>query len=117
MPAKAGGFEEGKEAGKEFLTDGIINVILSFKKRFSFMKSLKTAISIPEDIYQDAEKAAKRLGMSRSRLYSVAVADFLNRYRKDDITAKLNKVYDPGNSRIDPALTAMQFASLSQEEW
>jgi metal-responsive CopG/Arc/MetJ family transcriptional regulator len=81
------------------------------------MKSMKTAISIPEDIYRDAEDAAKRLGMSRSRLYSEAVADFLNRYRKDDIKVKLNKVHAFGSLGVDPVLAAIQLASLSQEEW
>ena len=81
------------------------------------MKSLKTAISIPEDIYRDAEDVAKRLGMNRSRLYSVAVADFLNRYRKDDIKAKLNKVHASVIPGVDPVLAAMQLASLPQEEW
>lgn len=81
------------------------------------MKSLKTAISIPEDIYRDAEKAAKKLGMTRSRLYSAAVADFLTRYRKDDIKTKLNEVYAAGSQGIDPALAAMQLASLPREKW
>ena len=81
------------------------------------MKSLKTAISIPENIYRDAEDVAKSLGMTRSRLYSAAVADFLNRYRKDDIKAKLNKIHAPGSTGVDPVLAAMQLASLPQEEW
>ena len=81
------------------------------------MKSLKTAISIPEDIYRDAEEAAKSLGMTRSRLYSAAVADFLNRYRKDDIKAKLNEVHASASTCVDPVLAAMQLASLPQEEW
>jgi len=81
------------------------------------MKSLKTAISIPEDIYRDAEDAAKKLGMTRSRLYSEAVADFLKRYRKDDIKAKLNEVHAAGSTCVDPVLAAMQLASLPQEEW
>jgi len=81
------------------------------------MKSLKTAISIPEDIYRDAEDAAKKLGMTRSRLYSAAVADFLNRYRKDNIKVKLNEVHASGSPGVDPVLAAVQLASLPQEEW
>ena len=81
------------------------------------MKSLKTAISIPEDIYLDAEDAAKKLGMTRSRLYAAAIADFLNRYRKDDIKAKLNEVYAAGGPGIDRGFAAMQLTSLPREEW
>jgi hypothetical protein len=81
------------------------------------MKSLKTAISIPEDVYRDAENAAKQLGITRSRLYSEAVADFLHRYRKEDIKAKLNEVHASGSSCVDPVLAAMQLTSLPKEEW
>jgi len=81
------------------------------------MKSLKTAISIPEDIYRDAEDAAKRLGMTRSRLYSEAVADYLNRYRKEDVKARLNEVHASRSTCVDPVLAAMQLASLPKEEW
>ncbi len=81
------------------------------------MKALRTTVSIPEDIYRDAEEAAKSLGMTRSRFYSEAVADFLNRYRKDDIKAKLNDVHTPGSHCADPVLATMQLASLRQEEW
>jgi len=81
------------------------------------MKSLKTAISIPEDLYRDAENAAKRLGMTRSRLYSEAVADYLNRYRQEDVKARLNEVHASARTCVDPVLAAMQLASLPKEEW
>ncbi len=81
------------------------------------MKSVKTAISIPENIYRDAADAAKKLGMTRSQLYSAAVADFLNRYKQDQIKARLDEVYAAGSTGLDPALAAMQLASLSKEEW
>ena len=81
------------------------------------MKALRTTISIPEDIYRDAEEVAKRLGMTRSQLYSKAVSDFLNRYRKDDMKAKLNEVHATWSPCFDPVLATMQLASLPQEEW
>jgi hypothetical protein len=55
--------------------------------------------------------------MTRSRLYSVAIADFLNRYRKDDIKAKLNELYASGSPSMDPALAAMQLARMPKEKW
>ncbi|MCE5262754.1 MAG: hypothetical protein LLG97_04380 [Deltaproteobacteria bacterium] len=81
------------------------------------MRSLKTAISIPEDIYRDAEDAARRMGMSRSRLYTEAIADYLNRYRKEDIKARLNEVHADRCPGVDPVLAAMQSASVAEEEW
>ena len=54
---------------------------------------MKTAISIPEPDFRAAEKLAKRLGMSRSELYQVAVAEFLARHTEKDVTEALNEIY------------------------
>ena len=81
------------------------------------MKSLKTAISIPEDIFIKAEETAKNLGMNRSRLYTAAISEFIEKHRDDDITARLNALYAEESSRIDPTLTGMQSSSLAQEVW
>jgi len=81
------------------------------------MKSLKTAISIPENIFIKAEETAKNLGMKRSRLYTAAISDFIEKHREDDLTTRLNDIYAEESSRIDPTLTGMQVSSLAQEVW
>ncbi|MBI5606306.1 MAG: ChpI protein [Deltaproteobacteria bacterium] len=81
------------------------------------MKSLKTAISVPEDIFIKAEETAKNLGMNRSRLYTAAISEFIEKHRDDDITARLNALYAEESSGIDPMLTEMQNSSLAQEVW
>ena len=47
---------------------------------------MKTAVSIPDPVFRNAEQLAKKMKVSRSRLYSVAVADFVKRYRSADVT-------------------------------
>jgi metal-responsive CopG/Arc/MetJ family transcriptional regulator len=81
------------------------------------MKSLKTAISIPENIFLKAEETAKNLGMKRSRLYTAAVSDFIEKHREDDLTTRLNELYAEESSRIDSTFTRMQVSSLAQEIW
>jgi metal-responsive CopG/Arc/MetJ family transcriptional regulator len=44
------------------------------------MKSLKLAVSIPEDTFLQAEEMAKRLGMKRSQLIAAALAEYLERH-------------------------------------
>ena len=80
---------------------------------------MKTAISIPDKIFEAAEKVAKRLGMSRSELYVNAVREYVDRYGQEDVTEKLDTIYsDPrSDSSIDHALTSMQSASLPKEDW
>jgi len=79
---------------------------------------MKTAISIPDVEFEAAEKVAKRLGMSRSKLYRKAIADFLARHADHRVTEKLNDVYaDDTSSQLDTALQWMQAKSIPKERW
>lgn len=78
---------------------------------------MKTAISIPDKVFKQAERTAKRLGVSRSELYANAVREYVERYRKEDITEKLNDVYSGGDSSLDSGLESMQTRTLNKEDW
>jgi len=78
---------------------------------------MKTAVSIPGPIFDAAEELADRLGISRSKLYAQAMAEYVARHRDDNVTEALNRVYGEHSSRLDPVLEAMQFLSLPKEEW
>jgi metal-responsive CopG/Arc/MetJ family transcriptional regulator len=73
---------------------------------------MKTAISIPDDIFAAAEATARRLGMSRSELFSRAVAIFIEKHQGRRITAQLDKVYGDHDSKLDPALNELQLQSI-----
>lgn len=55
---------------------------------------VKTAISVPDGVFERAEAAAKRLNLSRSQLYSDAVEEYLNRLGGDPVTEALNALAD-----------------------
>ena len=81
---------------------------------------MKTAISIPDDVFKEAELAAKRLGVSRSELYANAVAEFIERYRREGMTEKLNAIYgakDGEKLSLDPNLGSLQLKTLGKEDW
>ena len=78
---------------------------------------MKTAISIPDSIFKEAEKAAKRLGLSRSELYARAVAEYIQVIRRDGIKRQLDKIYAEEDSDIDSSLAKMQSASVFRENW
>ena len=78
---------------------------------------MKTAISIPDDVFIQAEKVAQQLGISRSELYSQAIANFIKSYRSQKITDVLNQVYAQEDSALDERVAAMQFDSISLGEW
>ncbi len=78
---------------------------------------MKTAVSVPDPIFEAADALASRLGLSRSALYTQAVAEFLKHHRTDRVTEKLNALYDAAASDLDPVLQEIQMASLAPEEW
>ena len=78
---------------------------------------MKTAISIPDPLFDAAEDVAGRLGVSRSQLYATALAEYVVKHRYDEVTEALNRVYATHDSTLDPVLAAMQFMSLPKEDW
>ena len=80
---------------------------------------MKTAVSIPDRVFESAEELAARLGVSRSQLYAKALSSLVEKYREDLITTKLNEVYGPGGeeSSLDRGIGLLQSRSLSREKW
>lgn len=79
---------------------------------------MKTAISIPDTLFDAAERVARRLGLSRSALYCKAIERFVEEHRSAGITEALNAIYvNPEDSRLDPVLAEMQARSITQEPW
>jgi hypothetical protein len=80
---------------------------------------MKTAVSIPDPVFQSAEKLAARLGISRSELYAKALASLVDKHREDLITSKLNEVYGPGgeDSSLEPQVRSLQARSLQGKKW
>ena len=79
---------------------------------------MKTAISIPDDVFEAAEAAARRTGMSRSQLFVVAVKAFLKKHGDRGVTEQLDEVYSKTESRVDPVLSAMQIsATRTRDAW
>jgi predicted transcriptional regulator len=80
---------------------------------------MKTAISIPDALFEAGEQIARRLGVSRSELYQRALRAYLREHRGDGVTEALNELYsDRGETaRVDPVLEAIQRASIASEDW
>jgi metal-responsive CopG/Arc/MetJ family transcriptional regulator len=78
---------------------------------------MKTAVPIPDEIYQSADQLAKRLGMSRSELYAKAVSNYINAHKNEAVTKALDQIYAKEKSEIDPVINVMQLRSLPKEAW
>ena len=78
---------------------------------------MKTAISIPNDLYMEADRVARRQGKSRSQLYTEAVREYLARHEAETITDTLNRLCDEMDLGIDPAVAAAGRRVLERTEW
>jgi len=78
---------------------------------------MKTAISLPDDLFEAADSLAARLRVSRSELYARAVAEYVAKHRQEDVTAQLNAVFAHEPSGIDPSLRRAQARSVDSGEW
>ena len=80
---------------------------------------MKTAVSIPDRVFDSAEKLAARLGVSRSQLYANALASLVEKHREDLITSRLNEIYGPDGekSSLERDVAKLQGRSLTREKW
>lgn len=78
---------------------------------------MKIAISVPDPVFEAAEALARDLKVSRSELYSRALAAYLGTRGAAAVTEKLNAVYAAEPQQIDRALARAQSATLDDEAW
>ena len=81
---------------------------------------MKTAISLPDSLFERAERVAQAMKLNRSQLYAQALEAYLDRLDPEEITAAFNEVYSVESAALDPRLWEMQLASLSElteDEW
>jgi predicted transcriptional regulator len=78
---------------------------------------MKTAVLIPDSVFQAVERLAKSLGIPRSRLYTPAIERYVSEAQQRDVIARLNQVYAGEKGDLDPALAVLQWASVLREPW
>lgn len=78
---------------------------------------MKTAISIPDPLFEAAEQYAQDKGLSRSELYAKAIQHYLNTFRYQGITEALDALYGEEESTLEPGYIAAQGQILPKEEW
>lgn len=78
---------------------------------------MKTAVSLPDPLFEAAERLAERLGVSRSELYAAALESYLRSHQGEEITAALNRVYAEEDSSLDEGWAALQAGSLPRDAW
>jgi metal-responsive CopG/Arc/MetJ family transcriptional regulator len=78
---------------------------------------MKTAISIPDDVFAEAERLARALKKSRSQLYSHALREYVARHAADQVTEALNHVCGEIQAADDDFAKAAARRTLRRSSW
>jgi metal-responsive CopG/Arc/MetJ family transcriptional regulator len=78
---------------------------------------MKTAVSIPDDVFDEAERLAAELRTSRSRLYSRALQEFVARHAPERLTEAMNRVVDDVGPEVDAFSRRASRQVLERVEW
>ncbi len=78
---------------------------------------MKTAISIPEELFESAEQFARGRGMSRSELYATALRHYLGEHGSEAITEQLDEIYGAESGALDLDIARLQTRSLPEDDW
>jgi metal-responsive CopG/Arc/MetJ family transcriptional regulator len=78
---------------------------------------MKTVVSIPDDIFEDAERLALRLQTSRSQLYARALAEFVARHDDDQVTELMNQAVREAVGDADSFVQEAARQAIERAEW
>ena len=78
---------------------------------------MKVEVSVPDAIFEAAERLAKQRHVPLSQLFAEALQEYVSRHDGDAIAAKLNELYALEDSTVDAALTRTQLAAIDHETW
>lgn len=78
---------------------------------------MKTAVSIPNDVFENAERLARRTRKSRSRLFSDALREYVARRSPEKVTAEMNQALDKIADKQNPFVASASRRRLEQSEW
>lgn len=78
---------------------------------------MKVAISVPDQVFDAAERLAKQRAVPRSRLFTEALEEYLSRHGSEAITDRLNAIYTAERLGVEEAMAHAQLGSVADEAW
>ena len=78
---------------------------------------MKTAVSVPNEVFERADRLAKRLEVSRSELYSRALREYLARHSADEVTQALDQLCEELDTSSDDFVREASRRVLEATEW
>lgn len=82
-----------------------------------YTTGMKTAVSIPDDVFEGAERLARRTRRSRSKIFSEALKEYLHRHSPDEVTEEMNKACNEIDAVEERFVSAASRRILKKTEW
>jgi predicted transcriptional regulator len=82
-----------------------------------YTRGMKIAVSVPDDVFERAERLARRAGRSRSEVYSSALREYVARHAPDEVTETLDAVVADVGETADPFVSETGRRQLETTEW
>ena len=83
----------------------------------SYAQGMKTAVSIPDDVFEKVERFARRTKRSRSEVFSTALREYIARHGPDEVTDAINLAVDEIGDQTDDFVAAAARRVLEKTEW
>lgn len=83
----------------------------------SYARGMKTAVSIPDEIFEQADRLARRLKTSRSALYALALSEYIARHDTDWVTERLDEVLEEAGASDATFAVAAAHRTLQEIDW
>jgi predicted transcriptional regulator len=78
---------------------------------------MKTAVSIPDEVFAKAERLARRSKRSRSEVFSAALSEYVARHSPDEVTEAMDRVCADVGEQADRFVAAAGRRVLERSEW
>ncbi len=82
-----------------------------------YTHGMKTAVSIPDDVFEQVERLARRAKRSRSEVFSAALREYVARHAPDEVTEALNRATDQMGQQPDELVAKAARRALERTEW
>jgi predicted transcriptional regulator len=78
---------------------------------------MKTAVSLPDDIYEEMERLARERNVPRDELYAEALREYVARRGARALTDAIDRALEGAGADADPGLSAAARRTLERSEW
>ncbi len=82
-----------------------------------YPESMKIAVSIPDDVFEQAERLARGTRKSRSQFYADALREYVARHAPEEVTNRMDQVCSELDEPVDEFVSAAASRILARSEW